>query len=227
MEFSNNKSVIISVGIGGWYAQGVRRLERSLNFECWGGDILTWKDEYPPNSHSHNDVPYYFKIAAFDEALRRGYRNIMWCDASFVAVKNPTPIFDLIASQGVYFFRSGYNLAQSVSDNALYGAGVTRDEAAQAHEYASGCVALNFDNPDGKHLYDKWKEYMEAGLSKGSRLHDNQSSDPRFLHHRQDQSCLSLAAMKLGIKNTSLYDAVAYKNTNFNPEQIIFFIEGM
>lgn len=222
-----SKSVIISCGVGGWYGQGVRRLERSLNFEGWAGSILAWKDEYPPNSHNHNDVPYYFKIAAFDEALRQGYRNIMWVDASFWAVKNPKPIFDLIATKGVYLFRSGYNLAQSVNDTALNAVGISRDEAEKEHEYASGCVALNFDNPDGKHLYDRWKEYMEAGLSKGSRNHDGQSSDTRFLHHRQDQSCLSLAAYKLGIKPTLMYDAVAYKNTNFNPEELIFFIEGM
>lgn len=221
------KSVIISCGIHGWYGQGVRRLEKSLNFEGWGGSVLTWKDEYPPNSHDHNEVPYYFKIAAFDEALRQGYRNIMWVDASFWAVKNPMPIFDLISTKGVYLFRSGYNLAQSVSDAVLNATGITRDEAENEPEYASGCVALNFDNPDGKHLYDRWKEYMDAGLSKGSRNHDGQSSDKRFLFHRQDQSCLSLAAYKLGIKPIEMYDAVAYKNTNFNPEQLIFFIEGM
>jgi hypothetical protein len=221
------KSVIISCGINGWYANGVRRLERSLIFEGWGGSILTWKDEYPPNSHNHNDIPYYFKIAAFDEALRHGFTQIMWCDASFWSVKNPTPIFDLIAEKGVYLFRSGYNLAQSVNDVALEATGISRDEAENIHEYASGCVALNFDNPDGKHLYEKWKELMEAGLSKGSRNHDGQSSDPRFLHHRQDQSCLSLAAHLLNIKPTLMYDAVAYKGTNYNPQELIFFIEGM
>lgn len=222
-----DKSVIISAGINGWYANGVRRLERSLVFEGWPGSILTWKDEYPPGSHSHNDVPYYFKIAAFDEALKQGFKNIMWCDASFWAVKNPTPIFDLIAEKGVYLFRSGYNLAQSVNDTALEATGISRDESENIHEYASGCVALNFDNPDGKHLYEKWKSFMEAGLSKGSRNHDGQSNDPRFLHHRQDQSCLSLAAHILGIKPTLMYDAVAYKGTNYNPQELIFFIEGM
>lgn len=222
-----HKAVIISVGLNGWYGRGVSRLERSLHFEGWAGDTIFYKDEYPPHCYPHHDIPYYFKIAAFEEALRRGYTHVLWCDASMWAVKNPNRLFDLINDQGYYFFSSGYNLAQSVNDYALQAIGMTRDEAEGATEWASGLVGINFENPDGKALYEKWKEYMDIGLSKGSRLHDNQSSDPRFIHHRNDQSCLSLAAYKLGLRNSQMLDAVAYKSTNYNPEEIIFFIEGL
>lgn len=223
-----HKAVIISVGISGWYARGVARLERSLHFEGWSGDTIFYKDEYPPNCPPHNEIPYYFKIACFEEALRRGYTHILWADASFWNVRNPVKLFDLINDQGYYFFSSGYNLAQSVNDRALEVAGVSRDEAEGATEWASGLVGINFENPDGKRLYETWKEYMDLGLSKGVK-HQNkdESQDPRFLAHRQDQSCLSLAAYKLGLRNTLMLDAVAYKQTNYNPEEIIFFIEGL
>lgn len=222
-----NKAVIISAGIGNWYGQGVRRLERTLNFEGWGGSILTWKDEYPPNSYTHEDFPYYMKIAAFEEAIRQGFTHILWVDASFFAVKNPVKMFDLFNDQGYYFFSSGYNLAQSVNDNALAAVGLSRDEAGGVNEWASGCVGINMDNPDGSKLYKRWKELMDAGLSRGSRFHDNQSSDRRFLFHRQDQSCLSLAAWELGLKNERGLDMVAYKHTNFNQQEVIFFIESL
>jgi hypothetical protein len=222
-----NRAVIISVGIGGWYGQGVQRLERSLIFEGWGGNILTWKDDYPPNSHRHEDVPYYMKIAAFEEALRQGYTHILWVDASFWAVKRPDKMFDLINDQGYYFFSSGYNLAQSVNDTALEYVELSRDVAEGINEWASGCVGINFNNDDGKNLYNRWKQLMDAGLSKGSRLHDNQSVDPRFLFHRQDQSCLSLAIWELGLKNTKGLDMVSYKGTGYNENDLIFFIGGL
>lgn len=222
-----NRAVIISVGIGGWYGQGVQRLERSLIFEGWGGNILTWKDDYPPDSHRHEDVPYYMKIAAFEEALRQGYTHILWVDASFWAVKRPDKMFDLINDQGYYFFSSGYNLAQSVNDTALEYVELSRDVAEGINEWASGCVGINFNNNDGKNLYNRWKELMDAGLSKGSRLHDNQSADPRFLFHRQDQSCLSLAIWELGLKNTKGLDMVSYKGTGYNENDLIFFIGGL
>lgn len=222
-----NKAVIISCGVNNWYGQGVRRLERTLNFEGWGGSILTWKDEYPPNSYTHEDFPYYMKIAAFEEALRQGHTHVLWVDASFFAVKNPVKMFDLFNDQGYYFFSSGYNLAQSVNDAALSAVGLSRDDAEKINEWASGCVGINFENPDGRKLYTRWKELMDAGLSRGSRQHDNQSNDPRFLFHRQDQSLLSLAAWELGLTNKKGLDMVAYKGTSFNENEVIFFIESL
>lgn len=226
MELHSNKAVIICAGIGSWYGAGVKRLERTLNFEGWGGEILTWTD-YPQNCHSHQDIPYYFKIAAFESALRLGYTHILWVDASFFAVKNPMPMFDLFNEQGYYFFSSGYNLAQSSNDQALSVAGLNRDEAENVIEWASGCVGINFSNPDGNKLYYRWKELMDAGISKGSRNHDNQSADPRFLFHRQDQTCLSIAINELKLKNTKGLDMVAYKGTNYNPDELIFFIQSL
>lgn len=223
-----NKAVIISVGINGWYAQGVKRLERTLNFEGWGGNILTYKDEYPPNCHNHNEVPYYFKIAAFEEALKRGHTHLLWCDASMWCVKNPTKIFDLIDEQGYYFFSTGYNLAQSVNDKGLAAIGRSRDEAENVTEWASGLVGINIENPNGKALYERWKDFMDAGLSIGRKDRNNEESkDSRFLAHRQDQSCLSLAAWELALINTKGLDFVSYKNTGFNQNEILFFIEGL
>jgi hypothetical protein len=226
MELSNARPVIISAGIGGWYAKGVERLERSLNFTGWAGDTLTWKDIHPPGSRRHDDVPYYFKIAAFEWALYRQYTHILWVDASFWAIKNPMPIFDLFYSKGFYMFRSGYNMAQTISDRALHFLDITRDDIEPYPEYASGAVGINFENPDGRALYKLWKEYMDRGLSIGSRLHDKQSEDPRFLFHRQDQSCLSLAMLKLGL-SIDEPDYVAYYNTGHDPEKCIFFINGI
>lgn len=222
-----NKAVIINAGISGWYGLGSKRLAKSLNFVGWSGDTLIWADEYPPNSHNHNDIPYYMKIAAFDEAIRQGYTHILWCDSSMWAVNNPMKLFDIISEQGYYFFSTGYNLAQSVNDNALNAVGLSRNEAEGLTEWASGLVGFRMDNEKGRCIYYKWKEYMDAGLSKGSRLHDNQSQDPRFLFHRQDQSCLNLAIWQAGVRNTKGLDMVSYKGTGYNEKEIIFFIESL
>lgn len=224
---SIHKAVIINCGVNNWYGQGSRRLAKSLNFVGWAGDTIIYADEYPPNSHVHEDIPYYMKIAAFEEAIRRGYTHILWCDSSVFAVENPVKMFDIIDEQGYWFFSTGYNLAQSVNDHALAVAGLCRDEAEQKTEWASGLVGVNLNNPNGKNLYETWKYYMDAGLSQGSRLHDNQSRDLRFLHHRQDQSCLGLSAWKHNLRNERGLDMVAYRHTNFNPSELIFFIESL
>lgn len=224
---SINKAVIINCGVGGWYGHGSRRLQKSLNFVGWAGSTIIYADEYPPQSYVHEEVPYYMKIATFEEAIRQGFTHILWCDSSMWAVNNPVKMFDIIDEQGYWFFSTGYNLAQSINDHALAVAGVSRDEAEHATEWASGLVGINLNNPNGKNLYETWKVYMDMGLSKGSRLHDNQSQDPRFKFHRQDQSCLNLAAYKHGLRNTRGIDMVSYKGTGYNPNEIIFFIESL
>jgi len=224
-----NKSdtIIINAGIGGWYAKGSDRLESSLNFVGWPYAVKTWKNEYPEGSHNHKDVPYYFKIAAFEWARKKGYTNILWVDSSVWAIRNPIPIFEVANSQGYWAFRSGYNMAQSCNDAALKAANITRDEAEKINEYASGCICINLTNPTGKGLYQLWKNYMDAGLSKGSREHDNQSTDKRFLFHRQDQSCLSIAMHKLNLTSQKDMDYIAYFGSEHNKDRVIFFIQGI
>jgi hypothetical protein len=126
------------------------------------------------------------------------------------AIKNPEPLFGKIDEQGYYFSVSGYNCAQSVSDKCLDLFEITRDEAEKIKEVSSGCVGLNMDSEIGRKLLNMWTEYTEKGGTKGSRFHDGQSQDPRFLFHRQDQSVLSLCAYKLGLVPSGMNEYWSY-----------------
>ena len=223
-------AVIVSTGIHSWYRKGLDRLENSLVHHGFAGKTLFYKDEYPPNSPRHEDNPYAFKIFEFEEAINRGHNVILHLDSSFWCIKNPHSLFDLIADKGVIGFRTGYNMAQTSSDAALEWAGFTRDEAEQLPEIASGMVGLRMDNPDGKKVFELWKEGMELGLFKTNRLHDiNDSADPRMIHARQDQTIYALAIHKCGL-HIDDYDYVAYYNSGnagYNPEKCVFFIGGL
>lgn len=230
MELTGIKPCIISAGIGGWYSVGVERLERSLIMHGYAGDYILWKNEYPPNSPRHEDNPYAFKIYAFEEAFRRGYKNVMWLDSSFWCIKQPHGLFDIINDYGVFGFRSGYNCSNTCPDNLLAAAGITRDEAEKIPETATGIVGLNIDNPDGKNVYDIWKSYCENGLFINSRTHNpEESSDYRYKHGRQDQSAWSIALYKAGVE-FNYVDYVAYYNggnPGYNPDRCYFFIGGL
>ncbi|HEV3223883.1 MAG TPA: hypothetical protein VGZ90_13435 [Puia sp.] len=226
MELNGKLPVIINAGIGNWYKRGTERLERSLMYHGYPGELMLWKDEYPPNSEDHNHNPYGFKIAAFREAFKE-HDVVMWLDSSFWCVKNPMPIFDIINHEGIFAFRTGYNCAQTCSDAALEWAGITRDDAEQLPEIATGMVGLRQHNKDADNVWKLWQEGYELGLFKTNRSHDlKDSSDPRFLHGRQDQSIFSLAIHRLGIK-FEYVDFVSYYSTNYDPERVYFFIGGL
>jgi hypothetical protein len=224
-------NLIISVGVNGWYPRGIDLLKESL-LKFHDGEVLLFKD-YPPNSLTHEELPYYLKISAFEYALEKGYKKILWLDASFTAHKSTDKIFEFIEQNGYFFFCTGYNLAQSINDNALNYVGLSRDDAEKYMEFASGCVGIDFENEKGIEIYKLWKHYMDCGLSLGSRNHDNQSLDERFLFHRQDQSCLNLATQKLNLNHLKseehFYenDYVEYYNHQSNyKDSFIFLIHG-
>ena len=227
MDLTNSKPCIISAGIGGWYPVGVERLERSLIYNGYAGDMLMYKNQYPPLSPTHQENPYAFKIAAFREAFNRGYKHVIWLDSSFWCVKNPMSIFDIIVDKGNFAFRSGYNCAQTCTDILLERVGITRDEAEQIPETATGIVGINIDNPEGKAVFELWAQLCDEGYFKNDRAYNPaESADPRYLHGRQDQSAYSVALHKCGVK--FLYqDYVAYYGTGHNPDKLIFYIGGL
>lgn len=226
----NKKPAIISVGVGGHYPIGVDRLERSLYYEGWAGDMFFWRGKYPNDCPEHGGVHQYnFKVYAFRELFNVGYKVVVWADSSFFAVKNPMPIFDYVNENGIYFFKSGYSLAETTTDLLLNYAELDRETLKDVSEFATGLVGINYDNPLGKEFFDTWEKYMNAGLFGGNRWHDdNDSKHPLFRFSRQDQSCASVILYKMGITTCGEdKDWVAYKNTSHNPDKVIFFIGGI
>jgi hypothetical protein len=225
-----SRPILISAGIGGHYPAGIDRLERSLYYEGWGGDMRFWRNEYPLGCRSHEgDGQYNFKVHCFNEMFLNERNVTVWADCSFWCVRNPMPLFDYVNEHGLYFFKSGYSLAQTATDRLLEYAGVTRDELVDVSEFATGLVGINIKNPKGEEFFNTWKTYMQDGMFGGNRVHDlADSQDPRFLFSRQDQSAASMILYKMGIKTCGEEnDFQAYKGTGYNPEKILFFIGGL
>lgn len=230
MDLTNKKACIISCGVGhGHYQVGIDRLAKSLNFVGWAGETILRKD-YPPNSPEHfGDNQYNFKVWAFEEAFNMGYEVVVWCDSSLYAVENPMPLFDYVNEKGLYFFKSGYSLAETATDKLCNYAGVTREDLIDVSEFATGLIGVNIANPNGSAWFLDWKQYMLDGMFGGNRVHDaNDSLHPMFKFSRQDQSASSMVLHKMGIKTCGeTEDFLAYKGTGYNPNKILFFVGGI
>jgi uncharacterized protein YcfJ len=191
---------IINVGIGGRYPKEQKRLAESLK-QHFDGDFLAWTDF--PNDNYNKENMYNAKAAAFEEAIHKGYKQILWVDCPVVALKDVAPIFDRIIADGYLTMKNfHYNCAQTCSDACLAHFKVTRDEAEKFQEHAGGIIGIDMNHPNGKKLIERFIEGCKAGACDGSRTHDGQSKDPRFKFHRQCQSVISLAANTLGLKPT-------------------------
>lgn len=230
MDLTGTKPMIISAGIGGHYVAGIDRLERSLYYEGFAGDMRFWRNEYPFGSKEHiGDGQYNFKVHAFNEQFLNNKNVVVWCDASLFCVRNPMPLFDYVNDNGLYFFKSGYSLAQTATDKLCNYYNVTRESLVDVPEFATGLVGINFSNPKGKEFFERWKEGMEAGMFGGNRVHDdNDSTHESFKFSRQDQSNASMILHLMGITTCGEdMDFQAYKDTPHNPDKVLFFIGGI
>jgi hypothetical protein len=217
---SKIKHCIINASNGnGWYPRGTARLKRSLIEHGFNGDILTWYDW--PNDNLDKTTPYNVKVCAFEEAIKLGYTHILWLDCSVWAIGDPNKLFDVINEHGYYFWPSGYNCAQVCSDKCLDYFGVNRDIAEGYSDCSTSMFGVNLDNPIAKEFIERWIKSAYDGAFKGSRNHDNQSKDKRFMFHRQDQSCASIILNQLEMKITPANIYSSYYSPQQN-ESIIF-----
>lgn len=220
---SHKKACVINVGIGSWYPKGQQRLVRSLDMHGWNWDILTWTDW--PNNNFDKACIYNAKAAAFEETIKQGYTHILWMDCSMWVIGDPNKMMDIINDEGYYIGMSGFNCANVCSDRCLQYFGVDRDTAETYPDGQTGCFGVNLENPIAKEFINTWLKAAKDKVFHGSREHDNQSSDPRFMFHRQDQACASVIANKLGMKLTPFGQLVSYYPADL--DKVIFTCRGM
>jgi hypothetical protein len=221
---STVKHAIVNAAIGSWYPKGQERLVNSLIYHGFNGEILPWQNW--PNSNYDMSCNYNVKAAAFEQAIQMGFTHILWLDASVWCIKDPNPIFDIINEKGYYFWANGYNCAQECSDICLHYFEVSRDEAEKMPVVSTSMFGVNITNPIGKEFIERFIQSAKDRVFHGSRFHDNQSSDPRFLWHRQDQSAASIIANKLGCEIHKPGDLSSYYEPQM-PESVIFTMRGM
>lgn len=212
---------IINVSIGHWYPKGQRRLMKSIYDSDFAGTLGMWRNEFPFGSNKENI--YTVKPHAFRATKARF---ILWVDSSGWIIKDTHPLFEQIKKNGYYIGTSGYNCAQTCSDKCLSYFGITRDEAEMIPDSATGVIGIDTESKIGSMFLSEWTKACDAGAFNGSREHDGQSNDKRFLFHRQDQSCASIIASKLGMKLTPFGVFVDYDKENLN-ETVCISLRGM
>ena len=221
---SSIRHCVINCGIGSWYPKGSERLAKSLNYHGYSGDVFTWRNF--PNKNYDESCLYNVKAAAFEEAIAMGYTHILWMDCSAWCIGNIEPIFDIINEMGYFLLRSGYNCAQTCSDKCLESFDVTRDIAESFNDASSGVMGVNTQNPEALLFIQKFIKSAKDGVFSGSKNHDGQSEDHRFLFHRHDQSAAGIIANQMGLYMFDLNIHVSYYSPKM-PETTIIALRGL
>lgn len=212
------ENVIITFGQGGWYPKGVDRMREKLSKFPQNWDFQGWKNQLPPGSPPHSEIPYGFKAYALKWAFDKGYKRALWMDTSVIPNKNPEAKFKQIKDTGYLVLRNGWSNAVWSTDAQLKYYGFTRDEAEKVKHPMATIMGMDFTHPLGKKLYDMFLQAAKDKMFCGPWWNKNYevSRDPRVLGSRHDQTCLGFIAYKLGLEHTE-------HQASYKPEGDFFF----
>lgn len=222
------RRAILNVGTGHRYPLGQQRLFDTLQERDENATRLFWRDEYPPGSPTHEQVPYAFKPHAFLAALELGFDQALWMDASCWLLKPIDLIWELIGEHGYYLEPDGHLLGEWISDACLGIVELTRDEALRMPLIEGKLIGLDLRDPVALDFLHGWVDLAARGGFQGdwTNEHRQVSSDPRCRGHRHDISCGSPLADSLGMR-VRREKLVWFPDGNAPPEHALIGAQGM
>jgi len=194
------------------------------------GDLLFWKDEYPPGCPTHQEQPYAFKVAALEMAIHRGECATLWCDGSVWFIKDPTPLFEQIEEKGYWIMSGGWHVSTWCSDAALPLLGIKREDYWEVPMISATMFGLDMQSEIARRVVGYMRARVRDGSLRGPWKNENgeASSDKRVLGHRHDQTALSVLAYKLGLNVEWHPNYLEYKWQNSVPNpKCVALAQGM
>jgi hypothetical protein len=206
------RKMVVNVATG-HYVVGQRRLLNALKQFSPDAETLTWADQLPAGSPTHQELNYAFKGWAMVAAAESGADLLLWCDASILPIADLAPLWDLIERQGTWFSDNGWTNGQWCSDAALPLFAMTREEAFGQRHVMTTAFGLNLRSQTGKLVLSQFFQFACNGSFHGPWKNDagQASTDPRVLGHRHDQTAASVIAHRLGIPLSQPPAIIAYK----------------
>lgn len=194
------------------YRRGQNRLHDSLQLYS-DIKVLLFDSEEAVCAEPHEVNNYSFKPMAMIKAYEQGYRQILWLDASMVAIGDLEPIFALIEKDGYFFQDSGWPNSRWTTDKAREYFGTDEGDML-----SSGVLGLDLDSEIGYKFFDQWTQAMRDGMFNGS-----------WDTYRHDQSCASLIAFKMGLKLQTANTFFVYGGVDneFIREETILLADGI
>lgn len=198
---------LCSVGVGAHYPQALDRLEASLDRVGYAGERYLWRGALPKRCPPHYHAPYAFKPWSLFLCQLDGVDIALWADAACVAMRPLDSLIRHVEEHGAYFHGPDHSTGLWTNDRTLAAFGVTRDAAMSIPMICAGTLGLDLRNERARLFLRRWLRGAEEGLFAGQWTNERgtESSDPRCLGHRHDQSVASLLIHELALPMTQRF----------------------
>ena len=162
----SSRCVICYCSLNDRYVAGMERLINSLRNSGFSGDIV-YRIGGWPNMNCGGivlcDTPYAFKVSAFEEALRLGYKQALWLDITAVVLSNLNHVFEQIKKNGAYFRNSFFDFAKEniISPTLAEAYQMSWDEIRSIPHRAAGVLGFDLERSDVRALIADWHQLAE------------------------------------------------------------------
>lgn len=180
--------IFLSVAFGPRYVEQQTRLHKSLQAVHPDARHLAWTDNYPEYAKPHAESLYGFKVHAVNQALRHGYKKIIWLDTACVLQHPVDPWFELVKEYGVLAARDDNKLNKCFATNKLMWFSLV-SVPDRMHLVGGSVYVFDFNLPLCQRIFQTW-EGAERGMAFGSQA---EQSSGKINSHRHDESCMALS----------------------------------
>lgn len=212
---------VVNYAVGNIFEVGQQRLYRAL--DVYDPDSLRFFWANTPKSWpTHQEKPYAFKAYALMEAAKHA-DVLLWCDASVVPIRDLTPLWNKIETDGYWIARNGWNNYEWTCE-ASYAdlfpgiqLRVAREMNRKIPHVVATAFGLNLKTEIGASFL---KEYYRLASQTNAfngpwRNESGNCGPPDVLGHRHDQTAASVIAWRLGwrlgMKLTDCPEIFAYR----------------
>lgn len=111
-------------------------------------------------------TPYCFKIFLMLEAQQLGFTNVLWLDSSLVALKDPTPLFDIIEQNGCLlcsYQDIPFDQARIFPKTKELLQEITGIDVADNKHFATGVFGLKMDRAKTKDFVTAYYRFVSMG----------------------------------------------------------------
>ena len=177
------------------YSAGIKRLVSHMMNSDFKGHILYRIGGWPNTEEGDltlAHVPYAFKVCAFREAKRLGYKRAFWLDSPAIPAVSLNDVFKHIEQNGYFVIQNEHTVGPYMSERAASAFGLTLAETAHIPSCQAGMFGVDFANKKAAQVIDLW---YKAAKDKDA-----------FYSERSDQSALSVILYQLGLNKFFAYE---------------------
>jgi hypothetical protein len=175
------------------YIDQQKNLRESILKVYPDANILFWTNEFPPYSKSHFESLYGFKVHAITEAIKRGFKKILWLDPAMVLVDKIDDLltYDIVAVKDEHKVHNPIHGSPLISNRMIkeYNIDVQTLYDIDWRLVGGSLIFFDFNSWIAQSIFTTWFTMESKGLF-GSQ---QEAASEQINGHRNDETCLSVA----------------------------------